>query len=103
MRLFTNLPQRTECGLVDRWFSEWFSVGFCGSKIGTDAENLKSARLNPALLKEKIDKELALGRFAGPFETPPLKTLKISPVGLVPKSDGNYRLITHYRIHRAPV
>jgi len=88
-------PNGQDADLLIDGFQNGFRLGFVGEKIGTEAKNLKSARLNPALLKEKIDKELSLGRFAGPFETPPLETLKISPVGLVPKSDGNYRLITH--------
>ena len=36
-----------------------------------------------------------MGRFAGPFAQSPIPELRISPVGLVSKSDGGCRLITH--------
>lgn len=38
---------------------------------------------------------------AGPFFSPPFKNLRISPIGLVPKSDGGWRLITHLSYPRA--
>ena len=31
----------------------------------------------------------------GPFDVQPLNNFKISPVGLIPKTDGSWRLITH--------
>ena len=34
-----------------------------------------------------------MGRVAGPFPQPPFPTLQVSPLGLVPKKDGDYRLI----------
>lgn len=70
-------------------------MGYKGDRVAVDARNLKSARLNSKILNEKINKEVELGRFAGPFHTAPYKNLKISPLGLVPKSDGGWRLITH--------
>jgi len=39
--------------------------------------------------------EVHAGRMAGPFNLPPLSNLRISPVGLDPKADGSFRLITH--------
>ncbi|XP_053380846.1 uncharacterized protein LOC128548992 [Mercenaria mercenaria] len=42
-----------------------------------------------------MDKEVDLGRIAGPFSSPPFPNLKVSPIGLVPKSDGGWRLIQH--------
>lgn len=44
----------------------------------------------------KLNVELASGRVAGPFHTPPLPNLKISPIGLVPKKEtGKFRMIHH--------
>lgn len=41
-----------------------------------------------------LQKELSLGRIAGPFVTTPLDNLVISPLGIVPKKEsGKYRLI----------
>ena len=39
--------------------------------------------------------EVHAGRMAGPFNLPPLSNLRISPVGLDPKADGSFGLITH--------
>ena len=36
---------------------------------------------------QKLDKEIKLGRVAGPFDTLPLPNLIVSPVGLVPKAE----------------
>jgi len=89
-------PNKIDATLLKEGFTHGFRLGFTGSRVTAEASNLKSARLNPEVLKEKIQKEVSLGRFSGPFATPPLKNLKISPVGLVPKSEGSdFRLITH--------
>ena len=44
---------------------------------------------------EKMMKEVALGRFAGPYDQVPFDTYVQSPIGLVPKSNGQSRLIFH--------
>ena len=88
-------PNRADAELLKNGFSYGFHLGFVGERTSTDAHNLKSARLNSIILKEKINKEVELGRFAGPFKTPPYSNLRVSPVGLVPKSDGGWRLINH--------
>jgi hypothetical protein len=54
------------------------SHGTCISK------NHKSAIENPGKVYENLAKESLLNRIAGPFETPPLKNLVCSPLGLVP-------------------
>jgi hypothetical protein len=45
----------------------------------------KSVADMPELTKQKISKELAMGRIAGPFSVPPFPTLRVSPIGLVPR------------------
>ena len=47
----------------------------------------------PELAKQKMSKELAVGRIAGPFSVPPFPTLRVSPIGLVPKKNGDFRMI----------
>ena len=50
--------------------------------------------LNIPLVRKKICKEVSAGRVAGPFKTPPMDKLHISPLGLVPKkAAGEFRLI----------
>ena len=46
-------------------------------------------------LVEKVNKEIKLGRIMGPLNRLPLANIHLSPVGLVPKSDGGWRMITH--------
>ena len=46
-------------------------------------------------MESKLIKEVALGRVAGPFSTAPFPSLRVSPVDLVPKKDGDFRLIHH--------
>lgn len=47
------------------------------------------------MVEQNLAKEITLGRMAGPFETIPFPTLRVSPVGLVPRKDGDVRLIHH--------
>ena len=47
-------------------------------------------------MQDKIDKEVREGRVLGPFPEPPLATLRVSPLGVVPKkTPGQFRLIQH--------
>ena len=46
-------------------------------------------------LWDKVVTEVRLGRFAGPFTALPFKDFIQSPLGLVPKSNGDTRLIFH--------
>ena len=58
--------------------------------------NLLSAREFPGIIDSKVATEVALGRTAGPFDTPPLDPIWVSPVGVVPKKiKGEYRIIQH--------
>ena len=77
-------------------FEKGFSLEFKGERSLKEPNNLRSAINNKAIAQEKIDKEVELGRIAGPFESPPIKNLTISPIGLHPKKKpGEFRLITH--------
>jgi hypothetical protein len=57
---------------------------------------LKSAVENKFITREKLQKEVKLERMAGPFPTKPISTLRTSPIGIVPKHDGGWRLIMHF-------
>ena len=54
-----------------------------------------SSQLGRPQTEQKLHKEVALGRVAGPFESIPFPTFRVSPVGLVPKKDGDVRMIHH--------
>lgn len=77
-------------------FSEGFRLGYTGDRCPQTCNNLRTALQQPDIVKEKIQKELAAGRIAGPFDNPPFENLKLSPLGLVPKKKpGEFRLIHH--------
>jgi len=52
------------------------------------APNLITAEQHIGETWAKLLKEVELGRMLDPFITLPISTLRISPIGLVPKSDG---------------
>ena len=76
-------------------FREGFRLGFQGIDINQRCQNLKSAESELDILMSKLDAEIQLGRIAGPFDDPPFVNFRVSPLGLVPKHNGSYRLIHH--------
>ena len=77
-------------------FLHGFSLQYQGPRLQRDAPNLKSARINPEIVQQKIDKEVREGRVAGPFQNRPFPNLIVSPLGLVPKKEKNeFRMIHH--------
>lgn len=76
-------------------FTYGFFLQYQGPRISTTCNNLVSVHDHPNEVKEKIDKEISLGRIAGPFDTEPLFNLRLSPIGVVAKKDGGWRLIHH--------
>ena len=72
-----------------------FPLHYEGPRYFRDSPNLLSAKQLPEILQDKIIKEIQAGRVAGPFLDRPFSTLQISPVGLVPKKGGDFRLIHH--------
>ena len=74
-------------------FSQGFSLGFQGNLITSIAKNHRSVLENEDLVSEKINSECSLGRISGPFSSPQFENYKISPLGLVPKKDGGFRII----------
>ena len=77
-------------------FLRGFSLDYVGYHETSFCNNLLSAIQNPSAVNEKLSKELKLGRIAGPFSEKPLSSLRLSPLGLIPKkAPGEFRLIHH--------
>ena len=77
-------------------FTLGFRLDFVGERKNSFAPNLLSAREFPEVIDSKIASEVALGRIVGPFDSPPVQPLWVSPVGVVPKKiKGEYRMIQH--------
>ena len=78
-------------------FTKGFNLEYQGPKnIKQTAPNLKLTVGSPTELWNKVIKEVALSRYAGPFENIPFTAYIQSPIGLVPKDNGTKtRLIFH--------
>ncbi|KAJ1130744.1 hypothetical protein NDU88_009092 [Pleurodeles waltl] len=77
-------------------FLEGFRLRYQGPRMRRWANNLRSAREHPEVVRAKLKKEVDLGRIVGPFLAWPLANLTISPLGVVPKKQaGEFRLIHH--------
>lgn len=89
-------PDRAAAELLRSGFSEGFFIPYVLSRVPMFADNLKSARENPEVLRDKVGKEVALGRMFGPFTSLPFSNFRVSPLGVVPKKEvGKFRLIHH--------
>ena len=85
-----------EAQIILNGFVNGFPLNYVGPCMPSESKNLNSALIRPEITKQKIDKEVAEGRVAGPFPLPPLPNLRISPLGLVEKKSGcDFRLIHH--------
>ena len=81
---------------LSNWFTRGFPLHFQGIRESSLAKNLLSAIKNPTAVEVKTAKELAAGRLAGPFLSPPISPFIVSPLGVVPKkSPGEFRFIHH--------
>ena len=70
------------------------SLGYAGPDLNVHMANLTSASIKPEVTQKLLDKEISAGRIAGPFPKPPFDTMRINPIGLVPKKNPNeFRLI----------
>lgn len=77
-------------------FRSGFHLEFEGKRGYQFSPNLKSALENKEVVNDKIFKELQAGRIQGLFSDPPIPSIKISPLGIVPKkSPGQFRMIHH--------
>ncbi|XP_044171544.1 uncharacterized protein LOC122955873 [Acropora millepora] len=77
-------------------FTRGFPLHFQGIRESSHAKNLATVIQNPTLVDAKIAKELAAGRLAGPFVSPPISPFIVSPLGVVPKKPPEeFRLIRH--------
>lgn len=71
-------------------------VGFTGRRTARFSKNLPTVLSQTGIVSENLSKEVALGRVAGPFPSPPLPNFQMSPIGLVPKKHSTkFRTIFH--------
>ena len=68
-------------------------IGYQGPRHCRITPNLKSSLRHPDAVSEALSKDVNKSHTAGPFPSLPLPTLQCSPLGLVPKKDGSWRII----------
>ena len=77
-------------------FHNGFDLGYRGPEnVRREANNLRIRVGSYTILWNKVMKEVKLGRYAGPFKSPPFDEFIQSPIGLVPKGHDDTRLIFH--------
>ena len=76
-------------------FEFGFKIPYFGSRCFQKTRNLKSALDYLPVLHQKIQIEIDAGRVVGPFQEPPFPNCQVSPLGLVPKKSGDFRIIQH--------
>lgn len=87
---------KTKFDYLIKGFAEGFELEFEGERGFQFSLNLQSALDNNNVVGVKIAKELQGGHIAGPFSDLPFGSLKISPLGIVPKTTPNqFRMIHH--------
>ena len=79
-----------------RDLSTGFNIDYTGPRQTRTVKNLLSVRNNPQVVKDYLLKEISLKCIAGPFKAPPLPNLQCSPIGLLPKKDGSWRMIMDF-------
>lgn len=96
LKYLENYPLKDVAKELSEGLQYGFRLHYTGPRIHRESVNLKSAFQQKGELIAKVEKEIKLGRIAGPFKTLPISNLQVSPVGVVLKSDGkSWRLITH--------
>ena len=90
----SSYPDTETAAFLYNGFKNGFKIPYEGPRHDRHSKNHGSAFTQPDLINERLQDEIKLGRVAGPFDSPPLENLLISPIGLVPKSTpGQFRLI----------
>ena len=89
-------PDRKAVAYVLNGLQHGFRLGFQPArKLKPARKNKPSAFQNPKVIDDYLATEVARGRVAGPFPSPPLPNLQVSSFGVIPKKGqpGKWRLI----------
>ena len=94
--LLKHHPDSNKVQYVLQGLQHGFSLEYDGPFKFWAPPNLPTAKIDPQLIRDRLCKEVNLGRILGPFWHPPFSDLMCSPVGLVPKKDSEeMRMIMH--------
>lgn len=93
--LLVNYPNKEIATVLSNGFKNGFSLQYTGIRKKVEFKNMISAEEHAVELHEKINKEIKLGRILGPFPCPPISNLRCNPVGILPKKQGGWRMISN--------
>lgn len=93
--LLNFYPNKHDAEYLRNGFKNGFSLGYSGPREAMECNNLKSVCGHEHIVKQKLLAEVEADRMSGPFAIKPILNLRVSPIGLVPKRTGGFRLITH--------
>ena len=92
----TNHPDRNFVFNLLSTLKEGARIGYSGPRSDRVSPNLISAVQHPDVVSLNLQKEVALGRVAGPYHSLPLPKFQCHPVGVVPKKHStDWRTIYH--------
>ena len=94
-RFLHNHPDEAFTSMLINGLTHGFRIGYQGPRTPQSTPNLCSAFQHEHVIDEALKKELAENRNAGPYCSSPFSNLRISGLGVIPKSDGSWRLIYH--------
>ena len=79
-------PDRQAVAYVLEGLQHGFHLGFHPARrLKPAKKNKPSAFQNPRVIDDYLATEVARGRVAGPFPSPPLPNLQVSSCGVIPK------------------
>lgn len=79
-------PDRTLVNQLCHNLRHGACIGYTGPRVPRFCKNLPTALAQPDIVTSNLAKEVALGRIAGPYDSPPFPNFHVSPIGLVPKN-----------------
>ena len=87
-RYLVCYPNQLVARELHKGFTEGFRLQYTCPRFSVCSSNLASASQFKNETLNKLENEIQQGRILGPFLLKPISTLRISPMGLVPKPDG---------------
>ena len=85
VNLLSDYPNKQAAVELVQGFTTGFNFHYKGSKHFCTCTNLLLTGKHLEELTKKVNKELRLGKYLGPFKYPPVANLQCSPLSLVPK------------------
>lgn len=89
-----NYPHQEVARDLIQGLEAGFKLKYSGPRLPMDIDSKEMNGEKATIARDKILKEINLGRVAGPFSEPPFPTFRVSPISVIPKkSSSEFRLI----------